>query len=50
MAKERFIYVEPASYFSDDMLEEAEAWEREHAEEERKKKEAKKNKEDKKPR
>lgn len=52
MAKEKgkYIYVEPASYFSPGMLAAAEEWEKKHAEEERKRKEAdKKNKKERKP-
>ena len=39
--KSKYIYVEPSSYFSEDMLRAAEEWERENSEAERKKNEKK---------
>ena len=42
--KDKFIYVEPESYFSPEMLEAAEKWEKEHAEEELKREELEKSK------
>ena len=42
--KRKYIYVEPASYFSPGMLEEAEKWEKKHAEDERKREEYEKSK------